>query len=132
MKPLPIHSCPFRPLLGKVGPKAAGLAANEVLLSSAMVMIAFGGKRVNGVEKEKRDLKLDFCEDWGEDTTFEGWATEVIARHRRKRQAAKKRTRMAILGGLMVAMVWECGHEINVSTKLVVQLADCVENHSKQ
>lgn len=90
-----------------MGPKAAGLAANEVLLSSAMVMMAFGGKRVKGVEKEKRDLKLDFCEDCGEDMTVEGWADEVIARHRRKRQAAKKRTRMAILGGRMVAVMWE-------------------------
>lgn len=63
MNPLPIHNCPFKPLLGKGGPKAAGLAANEVLLSSAIVITAFGGKRMNGVEKEKNDRKPDFCED---------------------------------------------------------------------
>lgn len=68
-------------------------------------MMALGGKRVNGVEKEKRDLKPDFCPDCGEDITDAGRLTDVIARHSRKRQAAKKRMRMTILGGRMFAMI---------------------------
>lgn len=91
--------------MGSGGPKAAGRAANEVLLSSAMVMMAFGGNRVNGVEKEKKDLKPDFCVDCGEEMIGAGRPTDVIARHRRKRQAKKKRTRMAILGGRIFVIV---------------------------
>lgn len=72
-----------------------------------MVIMALGGKRVKGVEKEKRDLKPDFWADCGEDITGAGWLADVTARHRRKRHAAKKRTRMAILGGRMFAIVRE-------------------------
>lgn len=78
-----------------------------MLLSSAMVIIAFGGKRVKGVVKEKRDLKPtkpDFCTGW-EDMTGAGRPADVTARHTRKRQAAKKRTRMTILGGRMFAVM---------------------------
>src|SRR5690242_4513164 len=54
-KPLPIHSWPLSPLLGKGGPKAAGRAGKEVLLSSVRVITAFGGNRERGDEKEKKD-----------------------------------------------------------------------------
>lgn len=88
--------------MGKAGPKAAGRAANDVLLSSAIVMIAFGGNSVKGVVKEKKDLNVDFEPVGRDDAARVGWATDVIARQRRKRQAAKKKTRMKILGGRIV------------------------------
>lgn len=108
VKPLPTHNSPMRPLVGKGGPKAAGLAAKEVLLSSAIVIMAFGGKSVKGAEKEKNDLKgeasaLRPCDD--EATGTEGCVVETTARHNRKTQAAKKRERMAILGGRMFAAI---------------------------
>jgi len=55
-----------------------------------------------GAVKEKKDLRVDFCLVRGEDTIGAGWAADVIARQRRKRQAAEKRVRMIILGGRMV------------------------------
>ncbi len=93
--------------MGKGGPKAAGLAAKEVLLSSAMVIMAFGGKSVKGAENEKKDLKGDLsvvsCGDEAAGT--EGCAVAITARHSRKTQAAEKRERMTILGGRMLATI---------------------------
>jgi hypothetical protein len=48
-KPLPTQSWPLRPVEASLGPKAAGLAAKDVLLSSVKLMAALGGKRENGV-----------------------------------------------------------------------------------
>lgn len=107
VKPLPTHSSPTRPLVGKGGPKAAGRAAKEVLLSSAIVMMAFGGKSVKGAENEKNDLKGEAsalpCDD--EAAGIEACVVATTARHNRKTQAAKKRARMAILGGRMFAVI---------------------------
>lgn len=52
--PLPTHSCPLRPLSGSNGPNAAGLARKKVELSSVRLIIADGGKRDEGILKEKR------------------------------------------------------------------------------
>jgi hypothetical protein len=64
-------------------------------------MMAFGGKSVKGVVKEKKDLKADLGLDRGENVVGARWPTDVIARPRRKRQAKEKRARMKILGGRM-------------------------------
>lgn len=65
--------------------------------------MAFGGNSVKGVVKEKKDLKVNFgIPDCGRDVADTGWAIDATARQRRKRQAAEKRARMAILGGRMI------------------------------
>jgi hypothetical protein len=57
-KPLPIHSEPLRPSLGRAGPNAAGRARKKVELSSVRLMMAEGGNREPGEAKENRALKL--------------------------------------------------------------------------
>lgn len=65
--------------------------------------MAFGGNSVKGVVKENKDLKVNFgIADRGSDAADTGWAIDATARQRRKRQAAEKRARMAILGGRMI------------------------------
>lgn len=72
-------------------------------LSSVREMAAFGGKRVKGVLKEKKEPNVDAfvvvvevglrgAPAWVE-------RSETTERQKRKRDEAKKRTRMAILGG---------------------------------
>ena len=61
-KPLPIHSGPLKPSLGRSGPNAAGRARKKVELSSVRLMMADGGNSEPGDVKEKRALTLDcFC-----------------------------------------------------------------------
>ncbi len=69
---------------------------------------------MKGAVKEKKDLKADFWPvDRGEDVVGAGWAAAVIARQRRKRQAAEKRVRMKILGGRMAG--WLVGRSDDLS-----------------
>jgi hypothetical protein len=88
---------------GSGGPKAAGRAANDVLLSSVRLMAALGGNNVKGALKEKNDVNGDFGVVDGARTGADR-ARDVIDRQKRKREAAKKRTRMAIRGGRIVAI----------------------------
>lgn len=65
--------------------------------------MAFGGNSVKGVVKENKDLKVNFgIADRGRDVADTGWAIDATARQKRKRQAAEKRARIAILGGRMI------------------------------
>jgi hypothetical protein len=86
-------------LFGKGGPKAAGRAAKEVLLSSVRLMAAFGGKRVKGVLKEKKEVSRDLVGAVEGAMTGADRAMDATERQKRKMEAAKKRTRMTIRGG---------------------------------
>lgn len=69
------------------------------------LIAALGGKRENGAVKEKNAPSDDFLGDDDDDvTTGFGWRIELMDRQRRKRDAAKKRTRMAIRGGRIVGL----------------------------
>lgn len=88
-------------MAGRGGPKAAGRAGKKVLLSSVREMAAFGGKRVKGAVKERKDRK-GVAVLWGLRGAAGDWLasrSETTERQKRKRAAARKRTRMAILGG---------------------------------
>jgi len=63
-------------------------------------MAAFGGKSENGAVKEKSDRNGDLrgCVT-GEIAGVPGARTALIARQKRKREAAKKRDSIAIRGG---------------------------------
>lgn len=70
-----------------------------MLLSSVREMAAFGGKSVKGVVKDRKDPKG--VVRWGL-RGVAGWderRRETTERQKRKREAARKRTRIAILGG---------------------------------
>jgi hypothetical protein len=88
-------------LAGRGGPKAAGRAGKKVLLSSVREMAAFGGKRVKGAVKERKDRNGAAvpCGLRGAAGDWLASLSETTERQKRKREAARKRTRMAILGG---------------------------------
>jgi hypothetical protein len=86
---------------GSGGPNAAGRAGKKVLLSSVRLMAAFGGKRVNGALKEKKDRSDDFGGVRGAAAELDR-RIELIERQKRKREAEKKSTRMATRGGRIV------------------------------
>lgn len=101
-KPTPIHSCPLNPLAANGGPNAAGRAGKKVLLSSVRLMEALGGNREKGVVKEKKGRSVDFCGGGDDDAAGPWRRIELMDRHTRKKDAEKKRTRMAIRGGRIV------------------------------
>jgi len=91
-------------LAGKGGPNAAGRAGKKVLLSSVKLMAALGGKSEKGAVNEKKARNVDFCD--GDDVaTGTGRRVELMARQTRNRDAAEKRTRMAIRGGRIVGVI---------------------------
>lgn len=72
-----------------------------MVLSSVREIAAFGGNRVKGVLKEKKEPNVD---DFAAAVELRGgpaWVerSETTERQKRKREEAKKRTRMTILGG---------------------------------
>jgi hypothetical protein len=87
-----------------------------VLLSSVRLMAAFGGKSVNGVLKLRKPERYGLGGEPGRDVLAAAAAAaavvvgaadanEPIERQKRKSEAARNRTRMAILGGRMVSGV---------------------------
>lgn len=68
-------------------------------------MRAFGENNEKGADHENSERKPDCCAEAGVEMGGEARATAVMERQRRKRQAAKKRERMAILGGRMLVVV---------------------------
>ena len=88
--------------MGRGGPKAAGRAGKEVLLSSVRLMTAFGGKSVRGEVKEKRfDRREEDRVKWLVNTVARARAVRV--RKRKKEEAAKQRTSRATLGGRILS-----------------------------
>lgn len=70
-------------------------------MSSVREMAALGGNRVKGVVKERKEPKEDAVGVEAELRGVPAWEerSETTERQKRKRDAAKKRTRMIILGG---------------------------------
>lgn len=68
-------------------------------MSSVREMAAFGGNSVKGVVNDRKEL--NGVVRWGlrGEAGWEAWCRETTERQNKKREAARKRTRIAILGG---------------------------------